>query len=102
MELALLPVLQKLHAEKNLPWDAQTGLTLARLIHRTPSLHEGHIAHVTDKLTGNVPDRRYSVFDVDAIDNPAAYAYGALRRYGDYDDCGLPATYEELQGTAGW
>ena len=37
--------------------------------------------------------------DIDAIANPAAYAFGALRRYGNYDDVGLPPTYERLRGT---
>jgi hypothetical protein len=64
------------------------------LILDSPHLHEGHIGHVCDKLTGEVPDRRYSVFDVDAITNPSAYAYGALQRYGDYDQAGLPLAYE--------
>jgi hypothetical protein len=96
MEETLLPVLRDLHRSKRVALSRTTGTTVARLILSTPGLHEGHIAHVCDRLTGNVPDRRFSVFDVDAIENPAAYAFAALESYfaEDYPST-LPATYAQ-------
>jgi hypothetical protein len=96
MEHRLLPILRDLHRSKRVPFSRTTSTTFARLILSTPGLHEGHIAHVCDRFTGHVPDGRFSVFDVDEIENPAAYAYAALESYfADYMPATLPTTYAQ-------
>jgi hypothetical protein len=97
----LLPVVRELHKRKRVSFNEQrSSRSFAKLIRSETQLHEGHISHVADKLSGNAPDRRFHTFDIDGIGNPGGFARGALRLYfDDYSPTELPWTYEQLKGS---
>jgi hypothetical protein len=77
--------------------DTQTAITYARIIEQANGrIHEGHIEYLRDKLTGELPDHRYSTIEAD---DEARYICRALETYADGCYAGpLPNRYERLRG----